>query len=501
MHTATILTVLGVLVSGGRYLWLSWGLHLKTRGLDDLLPLTSSSSLAQVLTYKEFSAAMVAPTISLATVILAFAQLARPMGTWLLWTVATTAIGILAVRRAAPAIWKRLRISSSHHPTLHEYLGTSFGSPVLIKCAAVCTSLGFLSAFAVELTVGTRFLSTLAPDIPAGLGTILLACIGVAYTALGGFRVVVKTDQIQMKAIWWAIGALAVLISWQLISMGGISFVVHRMPPDVYDFSYRDDLIPFLIGVAVMNTFSYLADMSVWQRIAASRDERVVTRGLGGSIGSAAASWTALVLLMCALVPLVPDDGASNPLTTFLLTIGGSARVVLLGLFLIVVVGLYAASLSSASTQLIVTAHTLHTDILKGHQDRAALVAARHELVISRALLLIVATVSVAIVLALTAAGFTIADLVFSVYGAQLGLVPPVVLTLVGDRSVLSRLGIWASVAVLSGFFAGWGAAGVGKALGNSDIVFLSPGFSLVSSSLILAVGWAISGVRLKAVS
>lgn len=489
----TYLTIASLLVSGAFYIALSIRLHRNAVALDDHLPLTSGRQ-ARVMNSAEFSAATVATTISLATVILAYAELASFLGLWLLWTVITTAIGILVVRFVAPRIWRRLAQFGQGRPTLHGFLGYSFDSSLLMRSAAICTSLGFLGALAVELTVGSRFLAALAPGISSLVSVPLIAAIGVAYTMLGGFRAVVITDRVQMAAIWAAIAALFIAIYFIAQASGGISQTIGLLPKDIYDFSWREGLASFLVGIFIINVPTFLADMSIWQRIAATPSERIVTSGLWSSVFQAAASWSCLAILSVLLVGVVAPEEGVNPLFTFMRQIGTSGVPVLLSCFVVGVVGLYAASLSTASTQLIAAGHTLHTDLLRPQKTEGRSLDDPSELAFSRTLLLVTSVASVIVVWILTEAGFSIADLVFAVYGAQLGLVPVVLLALFVDRSALRNLAPWAAAAALVGFLSGWGSAAVGKIYGIGDLVFLAPAASLIASAAILGVGWIAAG-------
>jgi Na+/proline symporter len=478
--------------SGLIYLFISWRLHARASKLADQFPLTSASGQAHVLSSTEFSAATVATTLSLATVILAFAELAPSLGTWLLWPAITTAMGIVVVRLVAPIILKRMSEFGTHRPTLHEFLGHSYGSLTVMRSAAICTSLGFLGAFAVELTVGAGFLAKLLPGMPSWIAVILLAGIGATYTALGGFRAVVITDRIQMWAIWAAIVALAAAILWQFSDKGGWSIVMKDAPPSLYDFSRREGLGAFLLGIFVINVPTFISDMSVWQRIAASTAQDVVLKGLWKSALSALVSWSLFAILACALVVLVTAQEGTNPLYAFLVTLGHTNQPAVALLFTIVVAGLYAASLSTASTQLIAAAHTIHSDLLKQGSDRETLANASTELAISRWVLFGAAAISVFIVEVLSKAGFSIADLVFAVYGAQLGMVPAVLIALFGNKTTNLRLSKWAAVALLCGFAIGWASAALGTGIKNEDLVFLAPVASLFLSSLVLGLGWLV---------
>jgi sodium/proline symporter len=358
--------------------------------------------------------------------------------------------------------------------------------------------LGFVGAFAVELTVGATFLNALVPALPAAAGLLALGCIGVGYTVLGGFRAVILTDRIQMRAIWLSIVALSIAILLVMAAGGGVEATLAKAPSTLYDFSPREGLVAFLIGIFIINVPTFLADMSVWQRIAGSRDEATVKTGLAGSVVGAVVSWSSFALIACALVVVVTAVPNENPLVTFLRTLG-DANLLTSALFLVVITGLYAASLSTASTQLVAAGQALHMDVLRGRGDRPTLGRSSSELVTARRLLFAIASFSIVLVWGLQTAGFTIADLVFAVYGAQLGMVPAVIAALFAPQHVLRRLGRWASAAVLVGFATGWATAGYGKWIGDGNIVFLAPATSLAVSTMILAVGSVMRGARVTA--
>jgi Na+/proline symporter len=461
--------------------------------LRDHLPI-SGEGQARVDGATEFSAATVAATVSLATVILAFTELAGFFGLWLLWTAVTTAIGLVVLRIAAPIIWRRVSSFGEQRPTLHGFLGAAYGSPLLVRAAALCTSAGFLGAMAVELTVGSRFLAGLAPSIDPTAALVLLSAVGVGYTMLGGFRVVIQTDRIQMIMIWLAIAALAVLVVILASASGGLSAVVGRAPAGVFDFGWRDGLTSFLIGIAIINIPTFMADMSVWQRIAGAREESAVGGGITRSVIGALVSWSLLALLACFVASLVTAVPDTNPLATFLQVAHAQASLVASILVFVVIAGLYAAALSTSSTQLIAAGAAIHIDLLHRRGTITPLADTEKALRLARILVVALGLASVAIVELLRFAGFSIADLVFALYGSQLGLTPIVLLALVGDPKRNAGRGAWAAAAVILGFVAGWGTAGYGKWTGNGDLVFLAPLSSLALSSIICLCGMLLGG-------
>jgi Fe-S-cluster containining protein len=188
------------------------------------------------------------------------------------------------------------------------------------------------------------------------------------------------------------------------------------------------------------------------------------------------------------IVAPVPDV---NPLVSLVGAIGSSGGLFASGVLFITVIGLYGAMLSVASTQLIAVSHTLYTDVFRrsgsGYIRDGA--KSKRELNISRVILILAAIISTILVQLLSSVGFSIADLVFAIYGAQLGLCPLALAALIWERARLRKLSAWAAAAVSAGFIAGWGAALFGRLTHNTDLVFLAPVFSLTASLLLLGLG------------
>jgi sodium/pantothenate symporter len=461
----------------------------KTAGIGDLLPL-SASRRARIETTSEFTSSTVATTISLATVIMAFFSLARYLGLWLLWTVVTTSAGLLVVRLFARRIWQRLS-RYDHRPTLHEFLGGEFDSKILLGVGAVCTSGGFLGAFAVELTVGSKFFTALVPDAPAVAVVAVLSFAAFLYTAVGGFRAVIVTDRIQMFSIWLLLLSLPVFYAYYILTHGGWAVNFGRIPAGVLDFSARPGLAAFLLGIFAINVPSFLSDMSIWQRMAGARREETVTGGLGKSAFNAAVTWGAFALLACFVFMVVSPRDAQNPLLSLLNQIASTGGALAGVVLFISVLGLYGAMLSTASTQLIAVSHTMYADLfvrLRGRSISERL-DSRREMNLSRLILVVTALVAILLVQLLAKAGFSVVDLIFAVYGSQLGLCPLVVSALVFGRNRLRILSFWATLALSLGFVSGWGSAVYGRFTGNTNLVFLAPAWSLLVSTLLLVTG------------
>lgn len=481
-----ILTAITVLI-------VSLYVKAKTGSIEDYLPIGNDESGAKVNSENEFGASTVATTISLATVILAFSDLAGYFGLWLLWPVVTTTLGIWVVYIFAPIIWERISSFELHKPSIHEFLGYSFGSNLVRKIASLCTSLGFVGALAVELSVGGGLVSHFIPAIPSWLAYALISIVGVLFTGIGGFRSVIVTDKIQLYAIWIAIIALALLVCLKVYELGYPTKFLSETPVTIYDFSYREGLLSFLVGIFIINVPTFLSDMSVWQRIAGSKSRQVVSAGLKKSIAYAAGSWGLLAILSCFFFILTPKNSGENPLFSFLGEFDTGDNPLTGVLIFAVFTGLFSATLSTASTQLIASGHTIYIDLVRQTKLFKLGKGFLSELTYSRIVLFTSAIISVVLIETLQQFGFAISDLVFAIFGAQLCLVPAVILALSRPQTTLIAMGKWVPIGLLFGFISGWLSAIYGKYVGDSNFVFLSPVVSLLFSSAVIFTATVVS--------
>ncbi|MFN8297849.1 MAG: hypothetical protein U0T75_01995 [Chitinophagales bacterium] len=483
-----------LLLSAVIYLAIGFSLGKHNKTLGDLFPIIFGRN-AKVQTVDEFSTSTVATTVSLATIVLAYFELAGYFGVWLLWTALTTAIGMLIVSFASRRIWTKMN-AYQHRPSMHEFIGVEFNSKTVALIASACTSIGFLLIFATELVVGSKFLAGLVPSIPQWATVGFLSLIGFTYTLFGGFRAVIKTDQFQMKFIWALIIVLGGYYIYYIIQHGGLHANLNKMPVGLLDFSAKQGLGFFLLGIAVMNIPTHLSNMALWQRISGAQNVEVVEAGIRRSVWGIALSWSFLSLLACFAYMIVTPTSSQTLLTDLLTSIGnaplGKAVV------FIVVIGLYGAMLSTASTNLIVVAHTISEDIfakLRRHSIEERL-NSKKEFLISRLILVGATFIAIFLVEGLKYFGFSIADLVFAIYGGALALFPPILAALFSNRNRLSSISGFATAAVIAGFIAGWGAAIYGKAIKDGNLIFLSPGLSIMVSGLIISFAFILTEAR-----
>jgi len=492
MIMVQIIIISALLLSSVIYLIIGFLLGKGNTSIGDLFPIILGKK-AKVNTIDEFSTSTVATTVSLATIILAYFELVGYFGAFLLWTAVTTSIGMILVSVSAKRIWTKMSFYD-HRPTMHEFLGVEFSSKTLALVASACTSIGFLLIFATELIVGSTFLSKLIPAIPEWVTVVFLSSIGFIYTLAGGFRAVIKTDQIQMKLIWGLIIVLGGYYVYYILRNGGLQINFNKIPKNIFSFSDRSGLIIFLVGIAIMNIPTYLSNMSIWQRISGAQNPETVIKGFKKSIITLFFSWTFLALIACFAYMIVQPGNSQNLLSDLLIVISRDTvgKIVLF----IVVLGLYGAMLSTASTNLIVVTHTVSEDIIAKFKKTQLTerLQSKKELLASRLILIGSALLAMFLVQGLKWFGFSIADLVFAIYGGALALFPPILVALFSKKERLTSLSVYATLAVIFGFIFGWGIAIYGKSVGNGNLIFLSPTVSITVSFVIISLGFIITG-------
>jgi Na+/proline symporter len=227
----------------------------------------------------------------------------------------------------------------------------------------------------------------------------------------------------------------------------------------------------------------------MWQRAAACVDGNILKSGLLRSSVGVLFSWGFLVIIAWIAVNCIQ---ANDGVGVFESIIDHANKSFLGNIFsFLVLLGLYSAQLSTASTLLIAIAHTVTTDIFPTHNQSKG-----NGLAIARVSVVVGSVFSCVFVAILSSFGFNIEDLIFSIYGGALALFPPVLLALLRPRSELRRLDRFAVVAVMGGFSAGWFVAFYGKINDVQNLVFMSPAIGMGISASVLIIGVAISAGR-----
>lgn len=386
---------------------------------------------SQQLTLRELEASFNASWVVAGAVIVTVMALGQIYGLHNWWVVLTFLCSWLVLARHTPAI--RRYLTHKDKRTLHEFLGTTFGSPHMRKLVSLITVVTVTGVVALELIIGMAIFAAL-PALPEGKAIalivgVLLAFVVCLYTVLGGLLATVRTDVIQ-----W-VGIISGMISAAIITylyFGADPLALSRLREvDLWAPSGPLDLWPLYLGVACNQIPVVMADFGTWQRIGASRMEdlpKLPRTAVRAGIFQALV-WALLAGLGIAVVAMSAPDptvanstvfgGVADPIIRIIHACIelGSASPVLGGLLLFTFcIGIVCAILSSADSYLIAATQTLTRDFrgistAEGVSDKRVLFEAR-----MWAVVLILCALGIAIVA--TIMNVPLIPLVFTFYGA-----------------------------------------------------------------------------------
>lgn len=268
-------------------------------------------------------------------------------------------------------------IEEENSGSVHEFLARRYSGdgqvakPRLIRLAASLTTiLCLLIALTLELFLAAAILSPLIGLDPVVVFIALTVLISL-YSAIGGFYAVVLTDIVQGVMLVLALVALAVVF-WQL-----------GLPSAPSSELYATSFIDILKAPGAFGIFSilavtlgwYLVTMDTWQRASASRSARVAVRGMVFGTGLLLVGILAFGLIgMYDQLVVLPNltqalagahSGGFNPIADLYLLLDQMPELGRL-LMAFVAVAFVMAGVSTADTFLIVSGHSLVSDLLVG---------------------------------------------------------------------------------------------------------------------------------------
>jgi len=411
--------------------------------------------------------------MSLATVFIAFFQLAPVFGLSLLWAALFYALGHVVIFYLTP----RIRSLTTSGSTLHGFLKDSYGSEGLKLTASIATTIGFIGIFATELIVGTRLLQSLLPNVDSYLPSLLLiGMVLVAYSILGGFKSVVRTDLLQTSAVILFCGLMIYLAFHFGAPTSGEPLIPDNLIAN-WKLAPLGVVAPSVIFLMMLNFFLInvpfpLVDMSAWQRIVAAKDTKAAKSGVGLAAIMFFITWGAILFAALALTETAGADSAGG-LATILINFGGEGWFSLI-LTCMGFAALVAAMLSTADSFLIAAGQTISMDITDrkffekhpiedsatvSQSDNLLPMDSTHRKVIGRARMQMggIAIIGLILCIALTHIGFDVVSFVFAIYGSALALAPVVLCGLLLAKKLdLKRVQTFAILSVATGIVVGW---------------------------------------------
>ncbi|MCL2111836.1 MAG: sodium/proline symporter PutP [Clostridiales bacterium] len=322
-------------------------------------------------------------------------------GTGQLWIAVGLAIGtalnwVLVAKRL-----RRYTIVAKNSITIPEYLENRFhDTSRILRVAAACFITLFFAIYTASGFVagGTLFSQLFGIDYNVAL--LIGVLVILIYTFLGGFSAVCWTDLIQGLLMLAAIIAVPLLA---LAALGGMDAVTAIVPSDMLD-PLNDGSGNTITAVSIISQLAwglgYFGMPHILIRFMAIKSESRVKRSAAIAI-----VWVVFTLIFAIIVGVVGQaftPGLENPETVFIQMIqsvfmGENAVAylpLLAGFFLC---GILAAIMSTADSQLLVTASSITSDIYKTTAKRDA--TDKHYVWVSR--IAVVAVAVIAFVIAL----------------------------------------------------------------------------------------------------
>lgn len=475
MNITTYIAVFGaVLLPAVLYFMLAFRERKNIAGIQDFFPLKRSISTG------EYRSTTVAAGMSLATVIIAFINLAPMLGITLFVSVISYSLSFLILYLCV----NRIMEANPSNDTIQAYLGKSYASSSVKYIALFFSLIGYISIFSMELLVGVTVLQPFLGDGVLVFALIYLIFI-IIYSLMSGYRAIITTDRWQLRFILVSLFSLLILAivhtySTPDVKVGDIfSSISHSWLP----------IWPFIIGITVMNLPAPISDAGTWQRLCSTRDAHTAKRGLLQIAPFFAVLWAFLVLFACYYWRVAASQGfdaAQGPLIAYIMGIFAASGPVFTILLFFFTLGLFSAMISTADSLLIVAGQILSIDImkLKPNNDNSQAAIKKARLAMG-----LIAVLSFTIFTILHFLEFDVVQLVFAIYGSQLAMFPAVLFSLFFAKRIdMQKARFAAGASILAGFFGGWGSALYGKFSESANWLYNAPVTALLSGIIIFLI-------------
>jgi SSS family solute:Na+ symporter len=264
--------------------------------------------------------------------------------------------------------------------SLPDHLAQAYGTGPAVTGAVVVFVMTVPSVYVLMLgTMGNLLLGW-----PLWIGVVVGAFTSVVYVFTGGFRALLRTDKVQVIAMF--VG-FAMILPFAIAKFGGWSFITANVPAT--HLTWHGGNSGWFILSWYFIAAATLVEPSFYQRCYAAKSEQVARRGIFVSV----LFWvafdfltTATGLYARAALPHLSDPQASYPALAFQVLPPG-----VLGIF---VVGLLATIISTVDSYMFLSAISLGRDVvcrLKTATDRMVNKATRWALLASAILAIVLA--------------------------------------------------------------------------------------------------------------
>ena len=278
-------------------------------------------------------------------------------GSWLLFT------GLVGAWLSAVLIIPKIKKLDRKHEmmTYPDFLRWRYNNKVALA-ASVISGVGYMGFTGAQILAGAKLASgTVISKAPPGLtplqfSLLIIACITIVYTVIGGLKAVIYTDTVQ-----WVIllaGLIFVTIPVTLYKIGGLSRLRHELPKEFFSLTNIEpvQLINWFVTIIPI----WLVGMTLYQRMYACKNEKEAKKAwfIAGFFEYPVMAFTGVFLGMCARVvfPQAESEMAMPMLIKQILPVGVTG---------IVIAAYFSAIMSTADSCLMASSGNFVNDILQ----------------------------------------------------------------------------------------------------------------------------------------
>jgi len=323
-------------------------------------------------------------------------------GSWLLFT------GLIGAWLSAVLIIPKIKKLDRKHGmmTYPDFLRWRYNEKVALT-ASLISGLGYLGFTGAQILAGAKLATgTVVDKAPFGLtplqfSLLIIACITIIYTVIGGLKAVIYTDTVQ-----WVIllsGLIFVTIPVTLWKIGGFTRLRAELPAEFFSLTNVApiEFINWMVTIIPI----WLVGMTLYQRMYACKNEKEAKKAwfIAGFFEYPVMAFTGVFLGMCARVmfPQAESEMAMPMLIRDILPVGVTG---------IVIAAYFSAIMSTADSCLMASSGNFVNDILHRYCFQNASEKAIMRL--SQGVTLLIGVAAVVI-----AAGFEkVLDLIFDAY-------------------------------------------------------------------------------------
>lgn len=439
----------------------------------------------------ELDATYLGTNVTLTSILIALAENSYQNGFATFWIIIAWILGM------GLFYWIYPRFSSffDDGETMHEFLGRQYNSQGLRMVASIITVIVFAGTIGLEL-YGIVFLLNsfnILPTIWPEILGLTLAIVLVTYTVLGGFKVVVSTDKLQLVLIGSAVvGLIYATVTYTQTLSRPLSFT------NFGELGGFGSDPAFIIAMLVLFVPFQLSVMDMWQRCAAvgGQVKHVQKMILTDSIGFIVVYSIPIVI---GIMTAIGTPGLQDPKQALLIPIINSDSALLLG---IIFVGLLAAVFSTADTLLVCASHSFVRDVISPIRgidfDNLSSEERSDALYTVRVWTIVIGISAVGVLLAFNL--FSLFDLIIAVFSAQIVFIIPLLIGILNPEwasgKKYSAIGCLIVGFVTPIFTVIWG-----KFIGNSELVQGAPILGLLSGLLVFVLlSWHKSSNKVEGV-